>query len=106
MLSLIMITLMLNLFIYFYVFIISMNDINIKKLINNNKWDKIYKLLDKIDIYQNISNGNNIAHLAAINNNDKIINYLLEKDKNILQKSNDDGNTPIHLLAMYGYIDL
>jgi ankyrin repeat protein len=79
---------------------------SIKKLINNNKWDKVYKILPKIDLYQEITNGNNIAHLAAINNDEKVISYILKKDPNVLQKSNDDGNTPIHLLATYGYIDL
>ncbi|QKF93829.1 ankyrin repeat protein [Fadolivirus algeromassiliense] len=81
---------------------------NIKKLINNNKWDKIYNLIikKKINPEEIIANGNNIVHLAAINNNSKIINYFIDNNKQILNKSNDDGNTPIHLLAIYGYIDL
>lgn len=81
---------------------------NIKKLINNNKWDKIYDSVNKnkIDGYQELVHGNTIAHLAAIHNNDKVIHYYLNKDINVLQKSNDDGNTPIHLLATYGYVDL
>jgi|LakMenEpi03Aug12_release.lakeMendotaPanAssembly.Ray.scaffolds.fasta_scaffold165502_1 ankyrin repeat protein len=80
----------------------------IKKLINSNNWDKIYEKLakNKIKPDTEISNGNSIIHLAAINNNEKIINYYLKKDNNILQKSNDEGNTPVHLLAIYGYVDL
>ena len=81
---------------------------DIKKLINNNEWDKIYNLINKnkIDGYKELTHGNTIVHLAAIHNNEKIINDYLNKDVNLLQKSNDDGNTPIHLLAEYGYIDL
>ena len=81
---------------------------NIKKLINNNEWNKIYKLINKnkIDGYKEYIHGNTIAHLAAIHNNNEIILNYLDKDINVLQKSNDDGNTPIHLLASYGYIDL
>ena len=81
---------------------------NIKKLINDNKWNKIYTLIidSKIDIYTEISNGNTIAHLAAINNNNKIIKYLLTNNKDILEKSNNEGNSAIFLLGLYGYIDL
>ena len=81
---------------------------DIKKLINNNKWDEIYDKItkNKVDPYKELSNGNTIAHLAAINNNDNIINYFLNTDINALQKSNNEGNNAIHLLALYGYIDL
>ena len=81
---------------------------NIKKLINNNKWNEIYKLIKnkKIDPYAEINNTNTIVHIAAINNDAKIIKYFLDYNKGPLEKSNDDGDTPIHLLASYGYIDL
>ena len=81
---------------------------SLKKLINDNKWDKIYNKIikKKINPYNELSNGNTIVHLAGINNNEKIIDYFLKNDINALQKSNDEGNTPIHLLALYGYIDL
>ncbi|ARF09767.1 ankyrin repeat protein [Indivirus ILV1] len=81
---------------------------NIKKLINNNKWDKIYNLIKnkKINVADEITNTNTIAHLAAINNNSKIIEYFLKNNKNVLEQSNEDGDTPIHLLASYGYIEL
>lgn len=81
---------------------------NIKKLINNNEWNKIYELINKnkIDAYDEVVHGNTIVHMAAIHNNDRIIEHFLKSDVNVLQKSNSDGNTPIHLLAEYGYMDL
>lgn len=81
---------------------------DIKKLINNNKWDEIYNLIvsKKLNPTEEITNGNTIAHLAAINNEHKLIEYLLKKHINSLEQSNDDGNTPVHLLALYGYTDL
>jgi ankyrin repeat protein len=81
---------------------------NIKKLINNNKWEEIYDAIKnkKVDVYQKINGGNLIAHYAAINNDANIIKYFLENDKNVLIKGNDDGNTPIHLLAQYDYTNL
>lgn len=81
---------------------------NINKLINNNKWNEIYNLIinKKVSPDEEITNGNTVAHLAAINNEHKLINYLIKNDGKILEKSNDEGNTPIHLLAVYGYVDL
>ena len=78
-----------------------------KKLINNNNWDKIYHLITnkQINYDQNILNGNTVAHYAAINNQKNTIEYFLNHDLSILTKSNNDGNTPIHLLALYGYTD-
>jgi ankyrin repeat protein len=81
---------------------------NIQKLINKNNWPKIYNLIitDKIDPNTKISNGNTITHLAAINNNSKIIKYLLKTHIISLEQSNDEGNSPIFLLAQYSYLDL
>lgn len=81
---------------------------NIMKLVNDNKWSTIYNLIKnkKINIYDQLSNTNTIAHLAAINNNSKLMNYFLKNNKDLLEYSNDDGDTPIHLLASYGYTDL
>lgn len=83
-------------------------NVNIKKLINNNEWDKIYDFIknNKIDAGYEISNGNTVAHIVALNNQEKIILYLLKHNSETLQKSNNDGNTPIFLLAIYGYINL
>ena len=80
-------------------------NIHIRKLINNNKWDEIYKLIkkSKIDLSQEIINGNNIIHLASTNNKKKIIKYILDNDYELLKKSNGDGISPIHLMANYGY---
>lgn len=81
---------------------------NLKKLLNNNKWTKIFVLIKskKIDPYTEINGGNTIIHMAATNNNSEIIKYFLNFDKDILMKSNEDGDTPIHLLASHGYTDL
>jgi ankyrin repeat protein len=80
---------------------------SIEKLINNNDWDKIYKKLvnNKISPNDELTNGNTIIHMASINNNKKIINYYLKNNINPLLKSNNDGNTPIHLLSIYNYTD-
>ena len=80
---------------------------DILKLINNNNWTKIYKLLttNKISPTQELPNGNTIIHMAAINNNNKILSYFLKNNINPLLKGNTDGNTPIHLLATYAYTD-
>ena len=82
--------------------------INIKKLINNNNWDKISNLirLNKIDLGKKINDGNTIVHLATINNNDSIIKYLLNNNIDELKKINKYGDTPIHLLASFGYTNL
>lgn len=82
--------------------------INIHKLIDNNQWDKIYNLLKnkKIDSYNKIANGNIILHYASIHNNSKLIKYFLTNDLNAFNKSNDDGDSPMHLLAKYNYTTL
>ena len=78
---------------------------SIQKLINNNNWTKIFKYLttNKIDPNYELSNGNTIIHMAAINNEKKVLEYYLKNNISPLLKSNDDGNTPIHLLAIYNY---
>jgi len=81
---------------------------NIHKLINTNEWNKIYKLIknNKIDPNEEISNGNTIIHIAATNNKEEIVKYFAKNDYHYLEISNKEGNTAIHLLAQYGYIDL
>lgn len=80
---------------------------NIEKLVNNNNWEKIYKQLikNKISPFHELTNGNTIIHIASINNNKKIISYYLKHNVDPLLKSNNNGNTPIHLLATYNYTD-
>lgn len=87
-----------------------MNSIN--KLVsdssnNNAKWDKIYNMFkkNKIDPKQVISNYNNILHLAAVNNNYEVLSYALKQNPKSLNTGDKDGNTPFHLLALYGYYD-
>lgn len=80
---------------------------HITKLINDNNWSKIYKQLvtNKLSPNYKLPHGNTIIHMASINNNKKIISHYLTKDIGPLLKSNDDGNSPIHLLAIYNYTD-
>ncbi len=80
----------------------------INELINNKNFDKIYKLLKqkKLNPMESILHNNTIAHIVAVNNNSKIIKYLANKYPESLEKMDDNGNTAIHILAIYGYIDL
>ena len=80
---------------------------NVQKLINNNNWTKIYKYLTTNRLKPNfeLSNGNTIIHMAAINNEKKILLYYLKNNTTPLLKSNDNGDTPIHLLAIYNYTE-
>jgi len=80
----------------------------IKKLINRNKWKDVFKfyIKNKIKFDKEIVNGNNIVHLAAINNLHSIINYVIKKSPDIFLIGNMYGNTPIHIMAIYGYYDL
>lgn len=80
----------------------------IKSLINQNKWDDIFQLIKqkKLDPSEEIINGNNIIHLASINNNKQIVKYIIKTNPIFLEKSNNDGNNIGHILAQYGYNDL
>ncbi|AYV76865.1 MAG: ankyrin repeat protein [Barrevirus sp.] len=80
----------------------------IKNLINSGNWAEIYKLIKNgdLDPMTIVSGTNTLAHIASINNNKKIIRYCLKEYKEALEKSNDEGDTPVHLLAKYGYTDL
>lgn len=81
---------------------------NIINLINNHKWDTILKLIkvSQLDPNKFINNNNTIAHYAALNNNKDIITYLLQNHKSSLTIGDINGNSAVHLLAMYNYIDL
>lgn len=80
----------------------------VKSLINQNKWDDIFHLVKgkKLDPSEEIVNGNNIVHLASINNNKQIVRHIIKSNPILLEKSNNDGNHIGHLLAQYGYSDL
>lgn len=79
---------------------------DIINLIDNNKWETIYDLIihNKISLSNIISNGNNIVHLACINNNGNIIEWISSNKPKLLKKSNSDGNSCAHLLALYGHV--
>ena len=75
-------------------------------LVNKNKWNKIYDLIKKDNVYLSMTkNGNNILHIAALNNKIKILKYALINNKLSFMKKNSDGYSPIHLLAINGYND-
>lgn len=77
----------------------------IRRLINLNDWTKILKLIkqNKINILSDINEGGNIVHIAAINNKDRVIEYVIKKRSTVLRKANKDGETVGHILASYGY---
>ena len=60
--------------------------VNINKLINENNWIKLYKLIAKRKITPDniIHNNNNILHLACINNKSNVIKLLLKIFKNLI----------------------
>lgn len=80
--------------------------IDVIKLIHkDNGWDKIYDYLksNNIDPTKTIINGNNLIHLAGINNRDKILKYLLNlNDSSIFISGNDNNENILHILAYYG----
>ena len=80
---------------------------NINKLIDDNKWNDIFELIkkNKLDPNEKV-NGNNIFHLACSNNNEVIVYYILKKYKSIIYKSNDDGNTCVHIFSQFGFYKL
>ncbi len=77
----------------------------VKNLIDNNKWTSILKLLEKnkLDPLIDIINGQTVAHMAAKNNNEKVIRYILNNIPVALEKINSEGSTPIHILAKNSY---
>lgn len=83
-------------------------DSKIKNLLNSNNWQKIHQLIikGKLNPNEKIINGSNIIHIASINNKRKIIEYLLNKNIRFFESGDLEGNTPTHLLALYGNIPL
>jgi ankyrin repeat protein len=84
-----------------------MNVVKSKKilnLINDKKWNEIYNLIkaNKINMIEKITNGRIISHLAAANNNSKIIEYLCDKYPYTLSSADDDGNSPTHIMIFNG----
>ncbi|KAM3268323.1 hypothetical protein P3S67_031264 [Capsicum chacoense] len=50
------------------------------------------------------SNNQNALHVAVLNNQDKVVRFLLDSDKcdSLIDEPDSDGHTPLHLLAAYG----
>jgi len=77
----------------------------IRKLINNNSWNKILSLIknDTINPTEKIINNNTIIHIAVVNNEFNLIKFFQKKYPEGLEKLDSNGNTPIHTMAIYGY---
>lgn len=78
----------------------------ILELINDNNYDKAKdKLIYLNKINDNIIQDNNFIHICAIRGNNKLIDYI--DDKNIDKyKSNGKGENILHLLLKYGWDEL
>ncbi len=75
-------------------------------LVKNNIYSDINKYIKTINnINKDTINGNNILHLLSVKGSMYIVK-LLKEYPNYFKFSNEDGDTPIHLLAKYGYNDL
>lgn len=78
-----------------------MNNSNILKLINNNKWnDAINKLSN---IFEYIDDDKNLFHYACMRGNEIIINKFIKLKSKEIFNSDNDGNTGAHLLAINGF---
>lgn len=107
---------MYNIFLYFVIKNIIKIRTHILNLIstvqndanNAKKWDKIINMIEtnKLDLNDEIINGSNILHLAAIHNNKYFIDYICDNRPIILNKSNLEGNTFLHLLALHKHYEL
>ena len=76
------------------------------KLVENNNYSDINNYIKNIDnINKDTINENNILHLLAVKGS-KHLSKLLKEYSNYFKFGNKDGDTPIHLLAKYGYYDL
>lgn len=73
----------------------------------SNKAEEVIKQLDKeININSIHLDGKNVAHIAIINKNMKLITWLLGHHKLLFSKGDLDGNTPVHLITDNGMFDL
>ncbi|PHT48788.1 hypothetical protein CQW23_12996 [Capsicum baccatum] len=73
----------------------SEGDVNmINELLNHcpDCWDMLNK------------NSQNALHVSVLNNQDKVVRFLLDSDKcdSLVDEPDSDGNTPLHLLAASG----
>ena len=98
-------------------------DKKIINLIDNNNWSKINKLISSTPSVLTIKLGtdeNTIAHMAALHNYGKLnsltnantnnananTNANANANTNIMEIGNKYGDTPLHLMAKYGYFSL
>lgn len=82
--------------------------VKILHLINRNDWKTILSHLKDgtIDPLAPIRDGNNISHMASLNNNQSVIKFYLSHNDTALSKNNNDGLNAYHIMAKYGYNDL
>lgn len=52
------------------------------------------------------SSGENLLHCAVVNNQIEVIHYLLSESPGLIFKTNNNGETPLHYAAHYGYGEL
>lgn len=81
---------------------------NIIKLLDSNKWNKIYDYLKKGDFTADtiLLNNNNIGHLAAQANNNQVIEWIIKHKPSLLSLSGNDGDTIAHILAKNKFVTL
>ncbi len=67
-------------------------------LFNNN--DIVDALIElKANVYHKDSLNNNVLHIAALGNNLRGAEHMLQKTRNLLHEKNNYGNTPLHCAA-------
>ena len=84
-----------------------MDPSKILKLINKNKWNKIFESIKKhiINGDEQVTEYNKLIHVLAFNNQTNILKYFLKNHPDILKIINSDGNNAYHILAIGGYIN-
>lgn len=73
-------------------------------LINKNKWDVAIKTLP--NIFNPITDNNNIFHFACMRGNNLIIDQIISLNSKFIYNTNNNGNTGAHLLALNGFDNL
>lgn len=80
--------------------------LNIKNLVKKDKWDLILKYIKqgKIDPLTPINNSI-LIHIASAKDKKDILKYISNTDPDAFKKIDKNGDTPLHILAKYGYYD-
>jgi len=77
-----------------------------KNLIKNDKWDEILKNTKKGDIDPlSKINGSSVLHIAAAKDKHKYLTYLAKSNPSMFESVDNRGDTPLHILANFGYYD-